>query len=125
MVDNSEQYRHDAEFLLCWVYKDQTFPAEDGDCEEKSSSGNEQEEPETESCGTLENQVLTLCRVVRENIVDFMKHPHGSRVLRTLMHVLAGCSAKEQPDARPGGKTESCTYTYNTRVKLWYKIKKS
>lgn len=57
--------------------------------------------------------MLTLCRVVRENIVDFMKDPHGSHVLRTLIHVLAGCLAQEQSDERPGGRTESLTYKYN------------
>lgn len=78
-----------------------SFPVEGS--EEKSSSGNEKEDPEDENCALLEDQVLTLCRVVRENIVDFIKDPHGSHVLRTLIHVLAGCSAQEQPDARPGG----------------------
>lgn len=94
------------------------FAVEDGHCEEKSSSGNEQEEPEAESYGMLENQVLTLCRVVRENIVDFLKDPHGSHVLRTLLHVLAGCSAREQSDTQPGGKTESVTSKYNRHYRV-------
>ncbi|XP_062843687.1 nucleolar protein 9 [Trichomycterus rosablanca] len=71
---------------------------------EKSSSENEQVDSEAEDCGILEAQVLTLCGVVRENIEDFIKDPHGSHVLRTLIHVLAGCSVQEQPDTRPAKK---------------------
>lgn len=82
-----------------------TLFLEDSNSEEKSSSENEREE--TEHHGTLEDQVLTLCRVVRENLVDFIKDPHGSHVLRTLIHVLAGCSAQEQSTAHLGGRTES------------------
>lgn len=85
----------------------------DGPSEEDSKSEHKQEEPEGARSGTLEDQVLSLCRVVRENVVDLMKDAHGSHVLRTLIHVLAGCSTQEQPDARPGGRTRDLTYKNN------------
>lgn len=91
-----------------------SFFLEDGNSEEKSSSGNEPEE--TENRGTLEDQGLTLCRVVRENLVDLIKDPHGSHVLRTLIHVLAGCSTGAQSDAHPGGRV----YSYHLCVLLVY-----
>lgn len=99
---------------------------DDGNSEEKSSSGNEQEEPEAENCGTLEDQVLTLCRVVRESIVDFIKDPHGSHVLRTLIHVLAGCSAKEQTDTRPAKKQKKAEpelTDYEAPTSFWWELK--
>lgn len=86
-----------------------SFPSDEDDSGEKITSENEHKEPKAENCRTLEDQVLCLCRVVRENLVDFIKDPHGSHVLRTLIHVLAGCSAREQSDARPGKRTESET----------------
>ncbi|XP_060762340.1 nucleolar protein 9 isoform X2 [Neoarius graeffei] len=99
---------------------------EDGASEEKSSSGNEQEEPEPESCGTLEDQVLTLCRVVRENIVEFIKNPHGSHVLRTLVHVLAGCSVQEQSDASPAKKPKKAEpelTDFEAPTSFWWELK--
>lgn len=99
---------------------------DDGNSEEKSSSANEQEEPEAENCGTLEDQVLTLCRVVRENIVDFIKDPHGSHVLRTLIHVLAGCSTKEQTDTRSAKKQKKAEpelTDYEAPTSFWWELK--
>ncbi|MCJ8745197.1 hypothetical protein PDJAM_G00127460 [Pangasius djambal] len=99
---------------------------EDVHSEEKSSIGNEQEEPEAENCGMLEDQVLSLCRVVRENIVDFIKDPHGSHVLRTLIHVLAGCSAQEQSDARPAKKQKKAEpelTDFEAPTSFWWELK--
>ncbi|KAG7227397.1 hypothetical protein INR49_000402 [Caranx melampygus] len=50
------------------------------------------EEEEEESCGVLEAQVLALSQVVRDNSAEFIKHVHGSHVVRTLLHVMAGCT---------------------------------
>lgn len=74
------------------------------------NSPSEQEEPakhgdddkEAEDCGMLEEQVLSLCNVVRENLLEFIKNTHGSHVVRTLVHVLAGCVAPARPDSRQG-----------------------
>ncbi|KAK2868312.1 hypothetical protein Q7C36_000183 [Tachysurus vachellii] len=97
---------------------------EDDNSEEKSSSGNEPEE--TENRGTLEDQALTLCRVVRENLVDFIKDPHGSHVLRTLIHVLAGCSAGEQSDAHPAKKQKKAEpelIDFEAPTSFWWELK--
>ncbi|KAG7319894.1 hypothetical protein KOW79_017037 [Hemibagrus wyckioides] len=97
---------------------------EDSNSEEKSSSENEHEE--TEHHGTLEDQVLTLCRVVRENLVDFTKDPHGSHVLRTLIHVLAGCSAQEQSAAHPAKKQKKAEpelIDYEAPTSFWWELK--
>lgn len=75
------------------------------------NSPSEQEEPattdggedkEAEDCGILEEQVLSMCNVVRENILEFIRNTHGSHVMRTLVHVLAGCVAPARADSRPG-----------------------
>uniref|UniRef100_A0A8C2Z2R9 Nucleolar protein 9 n=1 Tax=Cyclopterus lumpus TaxID=8103 RepID=A0A8C2Z2R9_CYCLU len=54
------------------------------------------EEEEQESWDALEAQLLSLSRVVRDNIAEFIKHVHGSHVVRTLLHVLAGCLGPPQ-----------------------------
>ncbi|KAF5892804.1 nucleolar protein 9, partial [Clarias magur] len=98
----------------------------DAPSEEENESGNKQEEPEGESCGTLEDQVLCLSRVVRENIVDLMKDAHASHVLRTLIHVLAGCSTQEQPDARPVKKqkrAEPELTDFEAPTSFWWELK--
>ncbi|KAA8587498.1 hypothetical protein FQN60_016360 [Etheostoma spectabile] len=64
-------------------------------CTEASATAEEEEE----SCGVLEAQVLSLSRAVRDNSEEFIKHVHGSHVVRTLLHVLAGCGKKEPPVA--------------------------
>ncbi|XP_027006656.2 nucleolar protein 9 [Tachysurus fulvidraco] len=97
---------------------------EDSISEEKSSSGNEPEE--TENRGTLEDQAITLCRVVRENLVDFIKDPHGSHVLRTLIHVLAGCSTAEQSDAHPAKKQKKAEpelIDFEAPTSFWWELK--
>lgn len=54
---------------------------------------------EEESCGALEAQVLSLSQVVRDSCAEFIKHIHGSHVVRTVLNVLAGCVA---PPPGPG-----------------------
>ncbi|XP_076847503.1 nucleolar protein 9 [Brachyhypopomus gauderio] len=93
---------------------------------EKSSTSDEQEEAGADSCEMLEAQVLRLCEVVKENIVDFIKHPHGSHVLRTLIHVLSGCSVKEQSDAPPAKKQkrQEPEFTdYDAPTSFWWELK--
>ncbi|KAF7692421.1 nucleolar protein 9 [Silurus meridionalis] len=99
---------------------------EDGHSEEKSAAGNEKEEPETENDGMLADQVLNLCRVVRENIAEFIKDPHGSHVLRTLIYVLAGCSAQEQSDTRPAKKQKKAEpelIDFEAPTSFWWDLK--
>uniref|UniRef100_A0A3Q4HM24 Nucleolar protein 9-like n=1 Tax=Neolamprologus brichardi TaxID=32507 RepID=A0A3Q4HM24_NEOBR len=48
------------------------------------------EEEGEESCGLLEAQVLSFSQVVRDNAAEFIRHVHGSHVVRTLLHVLGG-----------------------------------
>ncbi len=60
------------------------------------------EEEEQLSFGVLEAQVLSLSQVVRDNSAEFIKHVHGSHVIRTLLHVLAGCLGPARADSRPG-----------------------
>ncbi|TSP09060.1 Nucleolar protein 9 [Bagarius yarrelli] len=96
------------------------------DSDTKSSSENEHEDPELECCVTLEDQVLTLGRVVRENLIDFIKDPYGSHVLRTLVHVLAGCSAQEQRDARPAKKLKKAEpelTDFEAPTSFWWELK--
>jgi len=59
-------------------------------------------EDEKESWDALEAQVLSLSQVVRDNIAEFVKHVHGSHVVRTLLHVLAGCMGPPRTEPRPG-----------------------
>ncbi|KAK3534423.1 hypothetical protein QTP86_015218 [Hemibagrus guttatus] len=97
---------------------------EDSNSEEKSGPGDEHEEPDHH--GTLEDQVLTLCRVVRENLVDLIKDPHGSHVLRTLIHVLAGCSAQEQSEAHPAKKQKKAEpelTDFEAPTSFWWELK--
>lgn len=64
------------------------------------------EEEEEESCGVLGAQVLSLSQVVRDNSAEFIKHVHGSHVVRTLLHVLAGCLGPPRTESRPGTHTQ-------------------
>lgn len=63
-------------------------------------------EEEEENCGVLEAQVLSLSQVVRDNSAEFIKHVHGSHVVRTLLHVLAGCLGPPRTESRPGTHTQ-------------------
>lgn len=65
------------------------------------------EEEEEESAGMLESQVLSLSQVVKDNGSEFIGHVHGSHVVRTLLHVLAGCVGPPRTEAQPGEHTEA------------------
>lgn len=80
------------------------------------SATTEEEEEEEESCGVLEAQVLSLSEVVRENSAEFIKDVHGSHVVRTLLHVLAGCLGPPRTDSRPG--THTHTYAHKRKQNI-------
>ncbi|XP_031416159.1 nucleolar protein 9 [Clupea harengus] len=99
------------------------------------NSPSEQEEPattdggedkEAEDCGILEEQVLSMCNVVRENILEFIRNTHGSHVMRTLVHVLAGCVAPARADSRPGRKDKNAApplTDFEAPVSFWMELK--
>uniref|UniRef100_A0A3Q3J8A5 PUM-HD domain-containing protein n=1 Tax=Monopterus albus TaxID=43700 RepID=A0A3Q3J8A5_MONAL len=84
------------------------------------------EEDEEESCGVLEAQVLSLSQVVRDNIAEFIKHAHGSHVVRTLLNVLAGCLGPPRTKAHPGAKERSVApqlTDFEIPTSFWYELK--
>ncbi|XP_037644402.1 nucleolar protein 9 [Sebastes umbrosus] len=90
---------------------------------ELSSATTEEEE---ESCGVLEAQVLSLSQVVRDNIAEFIKHVHGSHVVRTLLHVLAGCLGPPRTESRPGAKERNAVpqlTDFEIPTSFWYELK--
>uniref|UniRef100_A0A3B3VEL2 NOP9 nucleolar protein n=1 Tax=Poecilia latipinna TaxID=48699 RepID=A0A3B3VEL2_9TELE len=66
----------------------------------------EEEEEEEERTGMLESQVLSLSQVVKDNVSEFIRHVHGSHVVRTLLHVLAGCVGPPRTEAQPVSVTD-------------------
>ncbi|KAM7401276.1 hypothetical protein PAMA_005456 [Pampus argenteus] len=84
------------------------------------------EEEEEESGGLLEAQVLSLSQVVRDNTADFIKHAHGSHVVRTLLHVLAGCLGPPRTESRPGAKERNVApqlTDFEIPTSFWYELK--
>lgn len=69
---------------------------------ESSPKESDTTEEDGEGGGVLEAQVLSLSHVVRDHNAEFIKHVHGSHVVRTLLHVLAGCLGPPRTEARPG-----------------------
>ncbi|XP_031711245.1 nucleolar protein 9 [Anarrhichthys ocellatus] len=85
-----------------------------------------EEEDEKESCDLLEAQVLSLSQVVRDNITEFIKHVHGSHVVRTLLHVLAGCLGPPRTESRPGAKDRNIApqlTDFEVPTSFWYELK--
>ncbi|XP_051990029.1 LOW QUALITY PROTEIN: nucleolar protein 9 [Xyrauchen texanus] len=83
-------------------------------------------ETESEDCGILEAQVQRLCAVIRENIVEFIKDPYGSHVLRTLIHVLAGCLTREHSDAKQAKKdrrSQPDITDFEIPTSFWWELK--
>lgn len=74
----------------------------------EATTTEEEEEEEGERCEVLEAQVLCLSGVVRDNSAEFIRHVHGSHVVRTLLHVLAGCLGAPRTEARSGTHRKSC-----------------
>lgn len=91
--------------------------------EKKPSATTEEDE---ESAGVLETQVLSLSQVVRDNTADFIKHTHGSHVVRTLLHVLAGCLGPPRTESRPGAKERNVPpqlTDFEIPTSFWYELK--
>ncbi|CAG5897151.1 unnamed protein product [Menidia menidia] len=86
----------------------------------------EEEEEEEEGSGLLEAQVLLLSRVVRENAAEFIRHVHGSHVVRTLLHVLGGCVGPPRTLAPPGAKecrAPPQLTDFEIPASFWYELK--
>lgn len=85
-----------------------------------------QTETEEDSSGLLETQVLCLSRVVRENSAEFIKHVHGSHVVRTLLHVMAGCIGPPRTAAQPAAKDRHVPpqlTDFDIPTSFWYELK--
>lgn len=83
-------------------------------------------ESEDDSCGPLETQVLSLSQVVRENSAEFIKHVHGSHVVRTLLHVMAGCLGPPRTEVQPGAKERNVApqlTDFDIPTSFWYELK--
>ncbi|XP_071762560.2 nucleolar protein 9 [Centroberyx gerrardi] len=83
-------------------------------------------EEEEEACGILEAQVLSFSQVVRDNSAEFIKHTHGSHVVRTLLHVLAGCLGPPRTESRPGAKDRNAApplTDFEAPTSFWYELK--
>ncbi|KAM9322424.1 nucleolar protein 9 [Pholidichthys leucotaenia] len=81
---------------------------------------------EEESVSSLEAQVLSLSLVVRENSAEFVRHVHGSHVVRTLLHVLGGCIGPPPTQTRPGTKESSIIpqlTDFEIPTSFWYELK--
>nr|XP_046264886.1 nucleolar protein 9 [Scatophagus argus] len=94
--------------------------------QKEPSATTEEEEEEEESCGVLEAQVLSLSQVVRDNSAEFIKHVHGSHVVRTLLHVLAGCLGPPRTESRPGTKERNIVpqlTDFEIPTSFWYELK--
>uniref|UniRef100_A0A4W6CTD3 PUM-HD domain-containing protein n=1 Tax=Lates calcarifer TaxID=8187 RepID=A0A4W6CTD3_LATCA len=86
----------------------------------------EEEEEEEETCGVLEAQVLSLSQVVRDNSAEIIRHVHGSHVVRTLLHVLAGCLGPPRTESRPGAKERNVVpqlTDFEIPTSFWYELK--
>ncbi|XP_058483643.1 nucleolar protein 9 [Solea solea] len=93
---------------------------------EPPATTEEEEEEEEVSCGLLEAQVLSLSQVVRDNIGEFIKHVHGSHVVRTLLHVLAGCVGPPRTESHPGARDRSAApqlTDFEIPTSFWYELK--
>ncbi|XP_019724898.1 nucleolar protein 9 isoform X2 [Hippocampus comes] len=83
-------------------------------------------EDEDESEEALEVQLLSLSQIVRDNSAEFIRHVHGSHVVRTLLHVLAGCVGPPRTDSRPGAKDRNAApqlTDFEIPTSFWYELK--
>ncbi|CAL1580134.1 unnamed protein product [Knipowitschia caucasica] len=84
------------------------------------------ESEEGDSSGPLETQVLCLSRVVRENCAEFIKHLHGTHVVRTLLHVMAGCIGPPRTTAQPAPRDRHVIpqlTDFEIPTSFWYEFK--
>ncbi|XP_056149577.1 nucleolar protein 9 [Lampris incognitus] len=83
-------------------------------------------EEEEDSCSALETQVLALTQVVRDNSAEFIKHKHGSHVVRTLLHVLAGCLGPPRTESRHDTKHQNISpqqTDFEAPTSFWYELR--
>ncbi|XP_061550153.1 nucleolar protein 9 isoform X2 [Phycodurus eques] len=74
----------------------------------------------------LEVQVLSLSQVVRDNSAELIKDVHGSHVVRTLLHVLAGCVGPPRTESRPSAKERNAPpqlTDFEIPTSFWYELK--
>ncbi|XP_030631098.1 nucleolar protein 9 [Chanos chanos] len=90
---------------------------------EEDQTGNTEEETQGEDNGMLEAQVLLLSGVVRENFTEFLRHTHGSHVVRTLIHVLGGCLGPERSDNHSGRKSTTLLTDFEAPDSFWMELK--
>lgn len=93
---------------------------------QKDPSKASEEEDAEENTVMLETQVLSLSQVVRENIPEFIRHVHGSHVVRTLLHVLGGCVGPPRTESRPGAKEHRVApelTDFEIPTSFWYELK--
>lgn len=89
-------------------------------------SESESAEAEEDSSGALETQVLNLSRVVRENTAEFIKHVHGSHVVRILLHVMTGCIGPPRTASQPAAKERHVPpqlTDFDIPTSFWYELK--
>ncbi|XP_028988450.1 nucleolar protein 9 [Betta splendens] len=92
----------------------------------QKDSSDAKEEEEEESCGVLEAQVLSLSQVIRDDCAEFIKHVHGSHVVRTVLNVLAGCVGPPRIESRPGCKDRYVApklTDFELPTSFWYELK--
>ncbi|XP_072220104.1 nucleolar protein 9 [Leuresthes tenuis] len=93
---------------------------------QRDPSSTTEEEEEEDSSGVLEAQVLSLSQVVRDNSSEFIGHVYGSHVVRTLLHVLAGCIGPPRTEARAGAKERNIApqlTDFEIPTSFWYELK--
>ncbi|XP_049603990.1 nucleolar protein 9 [Syngnathus scovelli] len=81
---------------------------------------------EEESEDALVVQVLSLSQVVRDNSAEFLQHVYGSHVVRTLLHVLAGCLGPPHIPSRPAAKDRHVSpqlTDFEIPTSFWYELK--
>ncbi|XP_016335308.1 nucleolar protein 9 [Sinocyclocheilus anshuiensis] len=79
-----------------------------------------------EHCGMLEAQVKRVCGVVRESLLEFLKDPYGSHVLRTLVQVLSGSLSRDAAAAQTGRKQKKPkaeVLDFEIPVSFWWELK--
>ncbi|XP_077472406.1 nucleolar protein 9 [Stigmatopora argus] len=81
-------------------------------------------EDEDQSEG-LEIQILSLSQAVRESCEELIKDTHATHVVRTLLHVLAGCVGSPRTESCPGAKDRNASpqlTDFEIPTTFWYEL---
>ncbi|XP_077581365.1 nucleolar protein 9 [Stigmatopora nigra] len=73
----------------------------------------------------LEVQILSLSQAVRESCPVFIKDIYATHVVRTLLHVLAGCVESPRTESRPGAKDRNASpqlTDFEIPTTFWYEL---